>query len=200
MEKTKSTGDQYREMARQLPNLAKAIELLKQLVPGNDEALDQMMATYQARVEQAKSSVKRKKLVKKTSLVSDILGGDHLGEKSKTVGLLNALNKQGWRPKFEDASDVDEFRGSDLDDIISTLSDSFDIEVSVDDLVYFSFHRSPPSRSQLAGVHGAILPDGQIYVEDISDDRSSSGPYLLRNVTAFKNLTAEWLGQEEDEE
>jgi len=199
MEKTKSTGDQYREMARQLPNLAKAIELLKQLVPGNDEALDQMMATYQARVEQAKSSVKRKKLVKKTSLVSDILGGDHLGEKSKTAGLLKALNNQGWSPKFEDRSDDDEFR-YELDEVVTTLSDSFDIEVSADDLVYYSFIRDTASRSQLGGVHGVILPNGQIYVEDIGSDKVSTGKYLLRNVTEFKRMTEEWLDYEGPEE
>ena len=186
-QETQTSGDIWRDLDDQTSYVADAVQKLKSLVPGFEDALDSIVAAHKAKVDLAYKAIKKTKVEAPNKMVSSVLSGDPLGEKEKdpkpAKDLLKVVNKMGWKPKFRlillDDSDFW------MDEIVESLNRYFDIEVEGDDLLVFQFNRWPQDRDELADVVGAILPNGQIFVAHRESDRSGDGPYLYNNVEDF---------------
>lgn len=188
-------GDIWRALNRQTPAVASAVQKLKSLVPGFEEALDSIVAAHKAKVDQAALAVKKTKIKTPNKILTGVLSGDPFGEKkdyTPVKKLLKAINAMGWRDKFVLVPDDMDVQA--LLTMVQRLNDDLDLEVDPDDLVPFTFTRDCGYRSELAYIEGAILPNGQIYVVDMSSDRVGDGPYLFDNAQELiGNINQRWL-------
>lgn len=188
-------GDIWRALNRQTPAVASAVQKLKSLVPGFEEALDSIVAAHKAKVDQAALAVKKTKIKTPNKILTGVLSGDPFGEKkdyTPVKKLLKAINAMVPRHKFVLTPDDMDVQA--LLTMVQRLNDDLDLEVDPDDLVPFTFTRDFDDRSELSYIDGAILPNGQIYVVDMSSDRVGDGPYLFDNAQELiGNINQYWL-------
>jgi hypothetical protein len=201
-QETQTSGDIWRALNGQTREVASAVQNLKSLVPGFEEALDSIVAAHKAKVDQAALAVKKTKVEAPNKMVSSVLSGDPFGEKKDLTPvkkLLKAINALGWKPKFVLSQgfevDPEDLFGLDVSDLAQSLNEYYDLEVDPEDLVKFTFTRDSDNRSELVYIEGAILPNGQVYIETVSSDRVSHGPLdLFDNAKELvDNINQIWL-------
>lgn len=96
-------GDIWRALNRQTPAVASAVQKLKSLVPGFEEALDSIVAAHKAKVDQAALAVKKTKIKTPNKILTGVISGDPFGEKkdyTPVKKLLKAINAMVPRHKF----------------------------------------------------------------------------------------------------
>lgn len=184
-------GDVWRELKNQVGHVSSAVGILKNLVPGFEEALDAIVAAHKAKVDQAALAVKKTQIQAPNKILTSVLSGDPFSEKkdyTPVKNLLKAINAMGWKPKFR------HYEVSDAEDVAERLSSEYDVEVDPNDLLTFSFSRNVDDRDALVYIEGAILPNGQIVIESLASNGVNGGEDLYNNAQELiDNINQYWL-------
>ena len=192
-------GDVWRELKRQVFHVSNAVGILKNLVPGFEEALDAIVAAHNAKVEQAALAVKKTQIQAPNKILTSVLSGDPFSEKkdyTPVKKLLKAINAMGWKPKFKETPEGSlVYLPQASEDAANNLSSEYDVEVDPNDLLPFLFFRDTYDRDALMYIGGAILPNGQIVIEDLASDRVSDGGENLYNNAQelIDDINQNWL-------
>jgi hypothetical protein len=192
-EVNKTPGDIWRQLSKQSEDIKTLVKTLRKLAPEFVQELDTIVSTYEAKVAEAAKAVKKTKVQANNKLLAGVIDSDPFGEKVGTkevTSLLGTVNAMGWEPKFKSSGPATS-SGNTI--FASSLNDTFDIEVDPDDLAYFEFVREyDKSVDELQFITGAILPDGQIYVNSTESYNESNGPYLFKNAEELVNELWNW--------
>jgi hypothetical protein len=192
-------GDLLRELKKQTGDISKAVGILKNLVPGFEEALDAIVAAHNAKVEQAALAVKKTQIQAPNKILTSVLSGDPFSEKkdyTPVKKLLKAINAMGWKPKFKETPEGSlVYLPQASEDAANNLSSEYDVEVDPNDLLPFLFFRDTYDRDALMYIGGAILPNGQIVIEDLASDRVTDGGENLYNNAQelIDDINQNWL-------
>ena len=192
-------GDVWREPKRQVFHVSNAVGILKNLVPGFEEALDAIVAAHNAKVEQAALAVKKTQIQAPNKILTSVLSGDPFSEKkdyTPVKKLLKAINAMGWKPKFKETPEGSlVYLPQASEDAANNLSSEYDVEVDPNDLLPFLFFRDTYDRDALMYIGGAILPNGQIVIEDLASDRVTDGGENLYNNAQelIDDINQNWL-------
>lgn len=192
-------GDVWRELKSQVGHVSKAVGILKNLVPGFEEALDAIVAAHNAKVEQAALAVKKTQIQAPNKILTSVLSGDPFSEKkdyTPVKKLLKAINAMGWKPKFKETPEGSlVYLPQASEDAANNLSSEYDVEVDPNDLLPFLFFRDTYDRDALMYIGGAILPNGQIVIEDLASDRVTDGGENLYNNAQelIDDINQNWL-------
>ena len=192
-------GDVWRELKRQVFHVSNAVGILKNLVPGFEEALDAIVAAHNAKVEQAALAVKKTQIQAPNKILTSVLSGDPFSEKkdyTPVKKLLKAINAMGWKPKFKETPEGSlVYLPQASEDAANNLSSEYDVEVDPNDLLPFLFFRDTYDRDALMYIGGAILPNGQIVIEDLASDRVTDGGENLYNNAQelIDDINQNWL-------
>ena len=193
-------GDVWRELKSQVGHVSKAVGILKNLVPGFEEALDAIVAAHNAKVEQAALAVKKTQIQAPNKILTSVLSGDPFSEKkdyTPVKKLLKAINAMGWKPKFKETPEGGLVGGEAAasEDAANNLSSEYDVEVDPNDLLPFLFFRDVYDRDALMYIDGAILPNGQIVIQTLASDRVSDGGENLYNNAQelIDDINQNWL-------
>ena len=192
-------GDVWRELKRQVFHVSNAVGILKNLVPGFEEALDAIVAAHNAKVEQAALAVKKTQIQAPNKILTSVLSGDPFSEKkdyTPVKKLLKAINAMGWKPKFKETPEGSlVYLPQASEDAAYNLSSEYDVEVDPNDLLPFLFFRDTYDRDALMYIGGAILPNGQIVIEDLASDRVTDGGENLYNNAQelIDDINQNWL-------
>ena len=192
-------GDVWRELKNQVGDVSKAVGILKNLVPGFEEALDAIVAAHNAKVEQAALAVKKTQIQAPNKILTSVLSGDPFSEKkdyTPVKKLLKAINAMGWKPKFKETPEGSlVYLPQASEDAANNLSSEYDVEVDPNDLLPFLFFRDVYDRDALMYIDGAILPNGQIVIQTLASDRVSDGGENLYNNAQelIDDINQNWL-------
>ena len=192
-------GDVWRELKNQVGHVSKAVGILKNLVPGFEEALDAIVAAHNAKVEQAALAVKKTQIQAPNKILTSVLSGDPFSEKkdyTPVKKLLKAINAMGWKPKFKETPEGSlVYLPQASEDAAYNLSSEYDVEVDPNDLLPFLFFRDVYDRDALMYIDGAILPNGQIVIQTLASDRVSDGGENLYNNAQelIDDINQNWL-------
>ena len=192
-------GDVWRELKNQVGHVSKAVGILKNLVPGFEEALDAIVAAHNAKVEQAALAVKKTQIQAPNKILTSVLSGDPFSEKkdyTPVKKLLKAINAMGWKPKFKETPEGSlVYLPQASEDAANNLSSEYDVEVDPNDLLPFLFFRDVYDRDALMYIDGAILPNGQIVIQTLASDRVSDGGENLYNNAQelIDDINQNWL-------
>ena len=192
-------GDVWRELKNQVGHVSKAVGILKNLVPGFEEALDAIVAAHNAKVEQAALAVKKTQIQAPNKILTSVLSGDPFSEKkdyTPVKQLLKAINAMGWKPKFKETPEGSlVYLPQASEDAAYNLSSEYDVEVDPNDLLPFLFFRDVYDRDALMYIDGAILPNGQIVIQTLASDRVSDGGENLYNNAQelIDDINQNWL-------
>ena len=199
-------GDVWRELKNQVGHVSNAVGILKNLVPGFEEALDAIVAAHNAKVEQAALAVKKTQIQAPNKILTSVLSGDPFSEKkdyTPVKKLLKAINAMGWKPKFKETPQGGLVGGEAAiaylpqasEDAANNLSSEYDVEVDPNDLLPFLFFRDVYDRDALMYIDGAILPNGQIVIQTLASDRVSDGGENLYNNAQelIDDINQNWL-------
>ena len=192
-------GDLLRELKKQTGDISKAVGILKNLVPGFEEALDAIVAAHNAKVEQAALAVKKTQIQAPNKILTSVLSGDPFSEKkdyTPVKKLLKAINAMGWKPKFKETPEGSlVYLPQASEDAANNLSSEYDVEVDPNDLLPFLFFRDVYDRDALMYIDGAILPNGQIVIQTLASDRVSDGGENLYNNAQelIDDINQNWL-------
>lgn len=192
-------GDVWRELKTQIFHVSNAVGILKNLVPGFEEALDAIVAAHNAKVEQAALAVKKTQIQAPNKILTSVLSGDPFSEKkdyTPVKKLLKAINAMGWKPKFKETPEGSlVYLPQASEDAAYNLSSEYDVEVDPNDLLPFLFFRDTYDRDALMYIGGAILPNGQIVIEDLASDRVTDGGENLYNNAQelIDDINQNWL-------
>lgn len=192
-------GDVWRELKTQIFHVSNAVGILKNLVPGFEEALDAIVAAHNAKVEQAALAVKKTQIQAPNKILTSVLSGDPFSEKkdyTPVKKLLKAINAMGWKPKFKETPEGSlVYLPQASEDAANNLSSEYDVEVDPNDLLPFLFFRDTYDRDALMYIGGAILPNGQIVIEDLASDRVTDGGENLYNNAQelIDDINQNWL-------
>lgn len=192
-------GDVWRELKNQVGHVSKAVGILKNLVPGFEEALDAIVAAHNAKVEQAALAVKKTQIQAPNKILTSVLSGDPFSEKkdyTPVKKLLKAINAMGWKPKFKETPEGSlVYLPQASEDAANNLSSEYDIEVDPNDLLPFLFFRDVYDRDALMYIDGAILPNGQIVIQTLASDGVSDGGENLYNNAQelIDDINQNWL-------
>lgn len=192
-------GDLVRELKKQTGDISKAVGILKNLVPGFEEALDAIVAAHNAKVEQAALAVKKTQIQAPNKILTSVLSGDPFSEKkdyTPVKKLLKAINAMGWKPKFKETPEGSlVYLPQASEDAANNLSSEYDVEVDPNDLLPFIFFRDVYDRDALMYIDGAILPNGQIVIQILASDRVGDGGENLYNNAQelIDDINQNWL-------
>lgn len=192
-------GDVWRELKNQVGHVSKAVGILKNLVPGFEEALDAIVAAHNAKVEQAALAVKKTQIQAPNKILTSVLSGDPFSEKkdyTPVKKLLKAINAMGWKPKFKETPEGSlVYLPQASEDAANNLSSEYDVEVDPNDLLPFLFFRDVYDRDALMYIDGAILPNGQIVIQTLASDGVSDGGENLYNNAQelIDDINQNWL-------
>ena len=192
-------GDVWRELKTQIFHVSNAVGILKNLVPGFEEALDAIVAAHNAKVEQAALAVKKTQIQAPNKILTSVLSGDPFSEKkdyTPVKKLLKAINAMGWKPKFKETPEGSlVYLPQASEDAANNLSSEYDVEVDPNDLLPFLFFRDVYDRDALMYIDGAILPNGQIVIQTLASDRVSDGGENLYNNAQelIDDINQNWL-------
>ena len=192
-------GDVWRELKNQVGHVSNAVGILKNLVPGFEEALDAIVAAHNAKVEQAALAVKKTQIQAPNKILTSVLSGDPFSEKkdyTPVKKLLKAINAMGWKPKFKETPEGSlVYLPQASEDAANNLSSEYDVEVDPNDLLPFIFFRDVYDRDALMYIDGAILPNGQIVIQILASDRVGDGGENLYNNAQelIDDINQNWL-------
>ena len=192
-------GDVWRELKNQVGHVSNAVGILKNLVPGFEEALDAIVAAHNAKVEQAALAVKKTQIQAPNKILTSVLSGDPFSEKkdyTPVKKLLKAINAMGWKPKFKETPEGSlVYLPQASEDVADNLSSEYDVEVDPNDLLPFIFFRDVYDRDALMYIDGAILPNGQIVIQILASDRVGDGGENLYNNAQelIDDINQNWL-------
>ena len=209
LEAKKNKLPSYDDLKAYAGEVERSTAMLKRLMPDQAEAIDAVVASWEALLAQAKAGRKLKKVVKTTpDMTQSLLSGDPLGENSIVDQIVQGLNKQLPLISFIDDYDDDgeptfhkfkKYESSELEhfldseSIASVLNDKIQIDVSPDDLDLFAISRETNDRSELGYLDGAILPDGSVLINTSSSDRVTDHTSYFKNArAAVRGLVEIW--------